>query len=132
MRRRCGHLRRRVKAAYFPRYLFADLQTRKSPSPAAGTDRGYLPTRDILAAGGVASLLGERPISDRVMDPLIAIASSDGEMPRPTLKPGDRVVYDPLGLEVSIIAVDLKSIRVLIPIFGAYRQASIPVMELEG
>jgi hypothetical protein len=127
-RRMIAHRRCRIKAAYFPRYLFADLAP-----PAAGT--GYHPThpiRDILAARGVASLLGETPIPEKTMAALIAIATPTGEMPRPTLKPGDRVVYDPIGLEVTVIAVDLKHIRVLIPIFGAYRQASIPVLELEG
>jgi hypothetical protein len=118
-RRRIGQRRCRVKTAYFPRYAFVDLD----PHP---------PTRDILSARGVASLLGERPIPEKTMAALIGIASPDGEMPKPTLRPGDRVLYDPLGLEVSIIAVDLKSIRVLIPIFGAYRQASIPVLELDA
>lgn len=118
-RRTIAHRRCRIRAAYFPRYLFADL----SPGISA---------RDILQARGVASLLGETPIPDAIMDPIIAAALPIGEMPRPTLKPGDRVLYDPLGLEVTIKHVDLKHIRVLIPLFGAYRQASIPVLELDA
>jgi hypothetical protein len=126
--RRLIHGRRsHVKAAWFARYLFADLAP-----PVAGTLPGYPPTRDILAARGVASLLGETAIPDAIMDRLILAARPDGEMPRPELKPGDLVLVKTLGLVATIERLDEKSIRALIPLFGVPRYAKIPRLAVDA
>jgi Transcription termination factor nusG len=126
-RRLVAHRRVTVKAAWFARYLFADLAP-----PAAGMVPGYPPTRDILAARGVASLLGETPIPDAIMDRLIGTARPDGEMPKPQLKPGDEVLVEALGRLATIESLDEKSIRVIIPLFGVPRYAKIPRSSLDA
>jgi hypothetical protein len=118
-RRLIAHRRTTVKAAWFARYLFADLA-------------GHPPTRDILAARGVASLLGERPIPDAIMDRLIGTARPDGEMPKPELKPGDQVLVEVLGQIATIESLDEKSIRVIIPLFGVPRYAKLPISSLDA
>jgi hypothetical protein len=118
-RRLVGHRRITVRAAWFARYLFADLQ-------------GYLPTRDILSARGVASLLGETPIPERIMAMLIGTARPDGEMPRPELKPGDEVLVQALGRLARIESLDEKSIRVIIPMFGVPRSVKLPISSLDA
>jgi hypothetical protein len=120
-RRLVGHRRITVKAAWFARYLFVDMGP-----PAAGMSSGYPPTRDILSARGVASLLGETPIPERIMGMLIGTARPDGEMPKPELKPGDEVLVQALGQLAKIESLDEKSIRVIIPLFGVPRYAKIP------
>jgi Transcription termination factor nusG len=117
-RRLVGHRRTTVKAAWFARYLFADLQ-------------GYPPIREILSARGVASLLGETPIPERIMAMLIGTARPDGEMPKPELKPGDEVLVAALGQLAKIESLDEKHIRVIIPLFGVPRYAKIPRASLD-
>jgi hypothetical protein len=126
-RRLVGHRRTTVKAAWFSRYLFADLAP-----PAAGNVSGYPPTRDILSARGVASLLGETPIPERIMAMLIGTARPDGEMPKPELKPGDEVLVAALGQLAKIESLDEKHIRVIIPMFGVPRYAKIPIRSLDA
>lgn len=117
-RYRPGRRSLRVRSAYFPGYLFADLEDISRP-PAA-----------LARLDGVVTVLGETPVPDDIMGQLMALADADGLIIEPPLKPGDRVETGLPGLIAEVVGLDSRAATVLIRIFGRDMQTKIPAARL--
>lgn len=95
------------KSAYFPGYLFADLERHR-------------PLGNVI---GVERVLGEVDIAESIIDSLKGLAEPDGRILEPLLKRGDTVHLGNLVAELE--SLDERSATVLIPIFGNLFPATV-------
>ena len=107
-----GGQSRKIKIAYFPRYLFADLDGIAHVS---------------VKVSGVETILGDVGIPEAEMTRLRALVDDDGRVKEPEIKPGDvfPVFVGGSRLAAEFVAESHRQVKAIVPLFGAQRQVIV-------
>ena len=101
-----------LKRAYFPGYLFADLEHHRPLGTIIGLER----------------VLGETDLPEPIIDALKSLADPDGLVQEPPLTKGDNIRLGNVMVEIG--ALDERIATVLFPIFGQLWPSRLPVTRL--